>query len=155
MIDLGTGNNNKINWALTDKQELIDIIETVYRSAVLHTRAANSANSATSELLGSITFALASCCFYHGFCVAAGVQGRAVVLWYLRRTTRPSIATRKPLLYAGVAQDVLFLLTCPSDFAALKTPFHGTCSTRADSPSVRDPKTSLLVRTSAVGTMYY
>ena len=31
MIDLGTGNNNKINWALTDKQELIDIIETVYR----------------------------------------------------------------------------------------------------------------------------
>ncbi len=33
MIDLGTGNNNKINWAITDKQELIDIIETVYRGA--------------------------------------------------------------------------------------------------------------------------
>jgi len=33
MIDLGTGNNNKINWALTDKQEMIDIIETVYRGA--------------------------------------------------------------------------------------------------------------------------
>ena len=33
MIDLGTGNNNKINWALEDKQELIDIIETVYRGA--------------------------------------------------------------------------------------------------------------------------
>jgi DIM1 family U5 snRNP protein len=30
MIDLGTGNNNKINWPLTDKQEMIDIIETVY-----------------------------------------------------------------------------------------------------------------------------
>ncbi|KAI3957165.1 hypothetical protein MKW98_002792 [Papaver atlanticum] len=29
MIDLGTGNNNKINWALKDKQEFIDIIETV------------------------------------------------------------------------------------------------------------------------------
>jgi DIM1 family U5 snRNP protein len=33
MIDLGTGNNNKINWALDDKQEMIDIIETVYRAA--------------------------------------------------------------------------------------------------------------------------
>ncbi|KAG8777310.1 U4/U6-U5 snRNP complex subunit dib1 [Serendipita sp. 411] len=33
MIDLGTGNNNKINWAMDDKQELIDIIETVYRGA--------------------------------------------------------------------------------------------------------------------------
>jgi hypothetical protein len=33
MIDLGTGNNNKINWAFTDKQEMIDIIETVYRGA--------------------------------------------------------------------------------------------------------------------------
>ncbi|KAM0754844.1 4A/4B type thioredoxin-like protein [Meredithblackwellia eburnea MCA 4105] len=33
MIDLGTGNNNKINWAVDDKQELIDIVETVYRGA--------------------------------------------------------------------------------------------------------------------------
>ena len=33
MIDLGTGNNNKINWPLTDKQELIDIVETVYKGA--------------------------------------------------------------------------------------------------------------------------
>ncbi|KAF9359799.1 MAG: mitosis protein DIM1-domain-containing protein [Benniella sp.] len=33
MVDLGTGNNNKINWALDDKQELIDIIETVFRGA--------------------------------------------------------------------------------------------------------------------------
>ena len=33
MIDLGTGNNNKINWAIHDKQEVIDIIETVYRGA--------------------------------------------------------------------------------------------------------------------------
>ena len=29
----GTGNNNKINWAIEDKQEIIDIIETVYRGA--------------------------------------------------------------------------------------------------------------------------
>ena len=31
MIDLGTGNNNKINWAFNNKQELIDIIEVIYR----------------------------------------------------------------------------------------------------------------------------
>ncbi len=33
MVDLGTGDNNKIKWVLEDKQELIDIIETVYRGA--------------------------------------------------------------------------------------------------------------------------
>ncbi|KAI7898281.1 mitosis protein DIM1-domain-containing protein [Cokeromyces recurvatus] len=33
MVDLGTGNNNKINWALDDKQEMIDLIEIVYRGA--------------------------------------------------------------------------------------------------------------------------
>lgn len=33
MIDLGTGNNNKIDWCLDDKQELIDIIETIYKGA--------------------------------------------------------------------------------------------------------------------------
>jgi DIM1 family U5 snRNP protein len=32
-IDLGTGNNNKINFPLTNKQEFIDIVETVYRGA--------------------------------------------------------------------------------------------------------------------------
>lgn len=33
MIDLGTGNNNKINWAMNDKQEFVDIVETVFRGA--------------------------------------------------------------------------------------------------------------------------
>ncbi|PLN79709.1 pre-mRNA splicing factor Dim1 [Aspergillus taichungensis] len=33
MCDFGTGNNNKLNWLLEDKQELIDIIETIYRGA--------------------------------------------------------------------------------------------------------------------------
>ncbi|PWA42538.1 mRNA splicing factor, thioredoxin-like U5 snRNP [Artemisia annua] len=33
MIDLGTGNNNKINWVMKDKQEFINIVETVYRGA--------------------------------------------------------------------------------------------------------------------------
>lgn len=29
----GTGNNNKINWSMASQDELIDIIETVYRGA--------------------------------------------------------------------------------------------------------------------------
>ena len=33
MIDLGTGNNNKINWAMEDEQEFIDIVETIFRGA--------------------------------------------------------------------------------------------------------------------------
>jgi len=33
MIDLGTGNNNKINWAMNNKQEFIDIAEIIYRGA--------------------------------------------------------------------------------------------------------------------------
>jgi DIM1 family U5 snRNP protein len=33
MIDLGTGNNNKINWPLNDKDEMIAIVETVYKGA--------------------------------------------------------------------------------------------------------------------------
>lgn len=33
MCDFGTGDNNKLNWVLEDKQELVDIIETVYRGA--------------------------------------------------------------------------------------------------------------------------
>lgn len=33
MIDLGTGNNNKINWPMEDKQEMIDIVETIFRGA--------------------------------------------------------------------------------------------------------------------------
>ncbi|KAK8789692.1 hioredoxin-like protein [Blastocystis sp. subtype 4] len=34
MIDLGTGNNNKINWPLTNKDEMIAIMETIYRGAI-------------------------------------------------------------------------------------------------------------------------
>jgi DIM1 family U5 snRNP protein len=33
MCDLGTGNNNKLNWVPEDKQEFIDTIETIYRGA--------------------------------------------------------------------------------------------------------------------------
>ena len=32
-IDFGTGNNNKLNWVMSDHQEFIDIIETCYRGA--------------------------------------------------------------------------------------------------------------------------
>ncbi|KAG7193231.1 U4/U6-U5 snRNP complex subunit dib1 [Scheffersomyces spartinae] len=34
MCDFGTGNNNKLNFPIHDKQELIDIIETIYRGAI-------------------------------------------------------------------------------------------------------------------------
>ncbi|QPG76979.1 U4/U6-U5 snRNP complex subunit dib1 [Brettanomyces nanus] len=34
MCDFGTGNNNKLNFVLSNKQELIDIIETIYRGAI-------------------------------------------------------------------------------------------------------------------------
>lgn len=33
MIDFGTGDNNKIKWPISEEQELIDIIEVVYRGA--------------------------------------------------------------------------------------------------------------------------
>lgn len=33
MLISGDSNNNKLNWVLEDKQELIDIIETIYRGA--------------------------------------------------------------------------------------------------------------------------
>ncbi|ODV83784.1 hypothetical protein CANARDRAFT_202473 [[Candida] arabinofermentans NRRL YB-2248] len=34
MCDFGTGNNNKLNFLVGDKQELLDIIETIYRGAI-------------------------------------------------------------------------------------------------------------------------
>lgn len=33
MVDMGTGNNNKITFPITDQQDMIDIIEVVYRGA--------------------------------------------------------------------------------------------------------------------------
>jgi DIM1 family U5 snRNP protein len=33
MVDFGTGDNNKMKWAAKNKQELIDVIEAVYRGA--------------------------------------------------------------------------------------------------------------------------
>ena len=35
MIDLGTGNNNKINWAIEDKQEFIDIVGRLSNSSLI------------------------------------------------------------------------------------------------------------------------
>lgn len=32
-IDTGTGNNHKVTWAITDRQELVDLLEVVYRGA--------------------------------------------------------------------------------------------------------------------------
>jgi len=33
MIDFGTGDNNKIKWPISEKQEMIDILEVVYKGA--------------------------------------------------------------------------------------------------------------------------
>ena len=33
MVDFGTGDNNKLNFKISNKQDLIDILETVYRGA--------------------------------------------------------------------------------------------------------------------------
>jgi len=33
MVDFGTGDNNKLKWPISDKQEMIDIIEVVYKGA--------------------------------------------------------------------------------------------------------------------------
>lgn len=33
MCDFGTGNNNKLNFLVENKQEMVDIIETIYRGA--------------------------------------------------------------------------------------------------------------------------
>ena len=33
MVDTSTGNNNKINWVVNDRQDVIDLIEVVYRGA--------------------------------------------------------------------------------------------------------------------------
>ncbi|AET38931.1 U4/U6-U5 snRNP complex subunit DIB1 Ecym_3446 [Eremothecium cymbalariae DBVPG len=33
MCDFGTGNNNKMNFVVDDKQEMIDILETIFRGA--------------------------------------------------------------------------------------------------------------------------
>lgn len=34
MCDFGTGNNNKLNFPVDNKQDMIDIIETIYRGAI-------------------------------------------------------------------------------------------------------------------------
>lgn len=33
MVDFGTGDNNKMTWALENKQDMIDLLEVVYRGA--------------------------------------------------------------------------------------------------------------------------
>ena len=111
MIDLGTGNNNKINWAIEDKQEVIDIVETVYRGA---TAASPQADLPLVAFLGgrgwppsrartrgpdpfgsrhpAAPARVASGTLIVHVCMAAR-RARGVGWWYLRRTTPPSIGT--------------------------------------------------------------
>ncbi|KAJ3201944.1 Thioredoxin-like 4A [Clydaea vesicula] len=55
MIDLGTGNNNKINWALEDKGEMIDIVETVFRGARKGVVGEVDVNACTKEEIENLT----------------------------------------------------------------------------------------------------
>lgn len=59
MCDFGTGNNNKLNWVLEDKQELIDIIETIYKGAK---KGRGLVISPKGELSSSFLFPLLECC---------------------------------------------------------------------------------------------
>lgn len=77
MIDLGTGNNNKINWAFNNKQELIDIIEVVYRRVHLWRRAQSVPFSSDALLPRART-----------------EEGARGAVWlFPRRTTPPSTDT--------------------------------------------------------------
>ena len=51
MVDLGTGNNNKINWALADKQEFIDIIhdQKVFKYVHVGTEALRATEKASAS----------------------------------------------------------------------------------------------------------
>ena len=83
MIDLGTGNNNKINWAFSEKQELIDIIEVVYRRVICTVNRVREANRCADM---HAALALPT--------TATEAGARAAAWWCPPRTTRLSTATR-------------------------------------------------------------
>jgi hypothetical protein len=58
MIDLGTGNNNKINWAMTEEQEFIDIVEVSFSPSPVPTFAGRRA---CANLYSSASCAMRFC----------------------------------------------------------------------------------------------
>lgn len=107
MIDLGTGNNNKINWPMDDEQEMIDILEVSAEAHILKRARADpfaqvpvgmtdciSSSGPVLRLLpatfvASLIWQLPAC----RRCI--GAPARAEVLSFRPRTTVPSTATRQ------------------------------------------------------------
>jgi hypothetical protein len=77
MIDLGTGNNNKINWAMDDKQEMIDTIEVCIFNC----------KSQCCELDLLMAYDLLNRSF-------TAAQEKVVVWWYLKKTTLRNTNTK-------------------------------------------------------------
>ena len=107
MIDLGTGNNNKINWPMDDEQEMIDILEVSAEAHILKRARVDpfaqvpvgmtdciSQSGPVLRLLpatfvASLIWQLPAC----RRCI--GAPARAEVLSFRPRTTVPSTATRQ------------------------------------------------------------
>ena len=98
MIDLGTGNNNKINWPLQDKQEFIDIVEVVYRCSVCATRVCVcwcvcSFPGALRVLLLAKAAAMLPGDEMRRMCCRTEGRGKDGVSWCLQKIIQPSTST--------------------------------------------------------------
>lgn len=117
MVDLGTGNNNKINFYLKDKEELTEIIQAVFKGARKGMCSALTVDRALSAML-SLVFPIgdrgrvvadcvlvADCLYcilftmplYRIITVYMYCSIQVAVWWCPRRTTRPSGSTDQSL----------------------------------------------------------
>lgn len=74
MIDLGTGNNNKINWAMTEEQEFIDIVEVSFPPSPVPTFAGCRARA---NLFSSASCAMRFCLLPSGLGMGGWAGGHA------------------------------------------------------------------------------